>query len=191
MLLEESLRKNIKKDVKESFIAPLLIILFGIVLLRNPENFIEIAINIFGYGAVFIGILEVVLYFRTREEQRLTKRRLANGTLLITFGIVAFFEVTILKEMTTILLGGYILFQNANRLELSMVLQKYTQKLWMYLGLISLLNLILSLLLMLNPFTNIPTNIYIASMLFIVEGLFIIENIMILIGVPKNEDEKK
>ena len=49
MLLEnKAIVENIKKSCKESFIAAFLLIVFAVVLLVNPENFMSSAINVFG-----------------------------------------------------------------------------------------------------------------------------------------------
>ena len=115
-LEDKTILANVKKSVKESFIAPLLIIIFAIVLYRNPENFISVAVSIFGYGAIFIGVLDLVFYFRLNESEKLLSKHMNQGILLIAFGIIAFFENALLSEMITVLLGGYILFQNASRI---------------------------------------------------------------------------
>jgi len=99
MLLEEkSILKKFKKSIKESFIAPILIVLFAVVLMKNPENFITVAIQIFGYGAIFLGVLDIVFFFHSQEDQRIFSSRLMMGILLISYGIVAFFELDILKD---------------------------------------------------------------------------------------------
>ncbi len=192
MLIEDkTILKNIRKSVGESCIAAFLIILFGIILLKNPDNFLAVAIHIFGYGAVFVGILDLVFYFRSPREQRFFSKRLTGGILLISFGIIAFFEVNLLKEMITILLGGYLLFQNANRLELCLYLKNYTNRLWKILSIFSLLNLLLAFVLILNPFhVNIASNMYMAILLIVIEFLVIVQNVCILIGVHQDEKEK-
>ena len=43
-MLENKFVKNIKKGVWESFVASLLLIVFALVLLYNPENFLESSI---------------------------------------------------------------------------------------------------------------------------------------------------
>ena len=65
MLLEDkSVLESIKKRIWFSFVASILLIIFAVVLLINPDNFIPTAINVFGYVAIFLGILNAVFYFR-------------------------------------------------------------------------------------------------------------------------------
>lgn len=192
MFLEEkSIIKNIRKGIYETFVVSLLILLFAVVLLNNPENFISVAIGVFSYVACVLGIIDLVIYFRTNPERRIFENRLFLGVLLICFGIVAFFEVNMLKDMVTILLGGYLLFQNSKRLELSVNLKQYTNRLWIYSLLCSLLNLLLAILFIVNPFHGVfPIHKYMSILLMIIEGIYFLQNILILLGV-KEKDEKE
>ena len=190
-LEDKTILANVKKSVKESFIAPLLIIIFAIVLYRNPENFISVAVSIFGYGAIFIGVLDLVFYFRLNESEKLLSKHMNQGILLIAFGIIAFFENALLSEMITVLLGGYILFQNASRIGLAMYLKNKTKNAWIYVLVMALMNLITGLFIIINPFQNIQLNLYLASLLVIAEAFLIIQNILILIGIRSHDKEDK
>ncbi len=190
-LEDKTILANVKKSVKESFIAPLLIIIFAIVLYRNPENFISVAVSIFGYGAIFIGVLDLVFYFRLNESEKLLSKHMNQGILLIAFGIIAFFENALLSEMITVLLGGYILFQNASRIGLALYLKNKTKNAWIYVLVMALINLIIGLFVIINPFQNVQLNLYLASLLVIAEVFLIIQNILILIGIRSHDKEDK
>lgn len=190
-LEDKTILANVKKSVKESFIAPLLIIIFAIVLYRNPENFISVAVSIFGYGAIFIGVLDLVFYFRLNESEKLLSKHMNQGILLIAFGIIAFFENALLSEMITVLLGGYILFQNASRIGLGLYLKNKTKNAWIYVLVMALINLIIGLFVIINPFQNVQLNLYLASLLVIAEVFLIIQNILILIGIRSHDKEDK
>ena len=190
-LEDKTILANVKKSVKESFIAPLLIIIFAIVLYRNPENFISVAVSIFVYGSIFIGVLDLVFYFRLNESEKLLSKHMNQGILLIAFGIIAFFENALLSEMITVLLGGYILFQNASRIGLALYLKNKTKNAWIYVLVMALINLIIGLFVIINPFQNVQLNLYLASLLVIAEVFLIIQNILILIGIRSHDKEDK
>lgn len=190
MLLEEkTILKKLKKGVLESFIGVFLVILFAIVLLKNPENFINVAIHIFGYGAIFLGVLNGVLFFKIKEEEMILNKRLMQSALLISFGIVAFFKTDTINSMITLILGGYFIYQNSSRLEAAAYLKKYTKKLWIYAFICSIVNLLLALILMINPFNIEKMNQFISILLISMEIILSLQNMMILIGV-KNESQQ-
>ncbi len=189
MLLEEkTLLKNIKKNVLESFIGIFLIILFAIVLLKNPENFIYVAIEIFGYGAIFLGVLDLVFFFKIKKEERIIEKKLQQSALLLSFGIISFFRTEILHDMITILLGGYFLYQNSARLEIAFYLKNSSSKKWLFILICSLINILLALFLIINPLNDQHTNQFISILLITMESILIIQNIMILVG---GKDDKK
>lgn len=187
---EKILIKNVKKSVKESFLVVFFLILFALILFKNPENFINSAITIFGYCAVVLGVLAVLFSIRSSKEQRIYRHNLKNGSLLISLGIISFFMNDLLKEMVTLLLGVFLLFQNSNRLEVSMLLETNSKKLCISSLILSVLNLVLALILILNPFSfSIPTNQYLSILIIITQILFVIQNFVILFGVSSHEKE--
>ena len=189
MLLEpKEMIQNMKKNTKMSFIASFLILLFAVILLKNPENFLNVAINVFGYGAIFIGVLLIVFYFRLKEDQRYLNQRLLNGILCIAFGAVAFFVSDLLKDMTTFLLGGYFIYQNASRIQLITSFKKYFSNTWLYLCIISLINIIISFFLMV-PF--IISNLYISILIIAVQILYVIQSILFLIFLKEENASSK
>lgn len=189
MILEDkSLIENIKKNAKESLIASLLLIIFAVVLLINPENFISITINAFGYIAIFFGVLYLVFYFKQPKEKQIYSKNFETGLLLIVFGIISFIETNIIKEMLTILIGGYLIFRNVNKAGTSMILKNYTNKMWIIMLAFSLINIVLGFLIVINPFINMITiNVLIATLIIISEVLMTIENIMIIFGLKKKD----
>lgn len=192
MLLEDkSVLESIKKKIWFSFVASILLIIFAIVLLINPDNFIPTAINVFGYVAIFLGILNLVFYLRLPKENRIYSKNLSTSILLILFGIIAFIETSILQEMITIILGGYLIFRNAFRIELAFMLQDKVKGIWLSCLIISAINLILGFLIVINPFTTISINWYLGIMVMISEGLLILENILLLIGFRKYKNHEE
>lgn len=192
MLLEDkSVLESIKKKIWFSFVASILLIIFAIVLLINPDNFIPTAINVFGYVAIFLGILNLVFYLRLPKENRIYSKNLSTSILLILFGIIAFIETSILQEMITIILGGYLIFRNAFRIELAFMLQDKAKGIWLSCLIISAINLILGFLIVINPFTTISINWYLGIMVMISEGLLILENVLLLIGFRKYKNHEE
>ena len=188
-LEDKSVVESLKKRMYSSFIVSILLIIFAIVLLINPDNFIPTAINVFGYVAVFMGILNFVFYFRIPKENRIYSKNLSTGILFILFGIVAFIETEILQEMITILIGGYLVFRNAFRTEIAFMLEEKAKRIWIATTVLSVMNLLLGFLIMINPFTNVSINLYLGVMVIVSEILFMFENVLLLIGLRKKNKE--
>jgi len=185
MLLEDKqVCKSIRKSVWESFLISFFLLLFGVVLLSNPENFISVAIHIFAYVAVLVGVLDFFFYFKLPKESRFFDQKFFHGVLFLAFGIVSFLEVELLSSIITVVLGGYLIFQSASRLDLSLKCEAYTKKLWIFLCVFSVCNLILAILLIWNEALSMPI------LLIVSQILFFLQNICILVGVKHHEKEE-
>ena len=174
-MLENEFVKNIKKGVWESFVASLLLIVFALVLLYNPENFLESSITTFGYIGFFLGVINIMIHFKTNKDSLVYKNNFQTGLILICASIIAFFKTSVIKEFIAFILGGYLIYRGSLRASLSMNFQEHNKKM-------SFVILILALLMILNPFTSlIKINELIAILIIINEVLYMLENIIILI----------
>ncbi len=190
MLLEDqTFLQTIRKNIKESFLIPALFLLFAIILLINPEHFLKMAVTIFGYGSIFLGILNLVFYFRTDEKMRLFNRQMFQSVILLSFGVISFFQSNLIEDMIYFLLGSYYLFQGANRIELSVNLKSYTEKFWIFSLVLSFLELILAILLMINPFPE--KNMTLSILLCVVSVFFLFQNVVLLLGLREKKETSK
>ena len=188
MLLEDkTFLKSMKKSIKESFLLPALFLLFACILIINQEHFLSMAVSIFGYGAIFLGILNLFFYFRTDEKLRIFNRQIFQSVILVSFGIITFFQSSLIENMIYFFLGTYYLFQSANRIELSVNLKSFTEKFWFISLLISFVQTIISLLLIVNPFSHIKNLLPI--LLSVVSMIFLIQNIVLLIGLREKKEK--
>lgn len=188
LLENKAIIENIKKSCKESFIAAFLLIVFAIVLLINPENFMSSAINVFGYIGVFFGVINLVIYFRIPKEKRLYSTNFRNGLLLFLSGIIAFFKTEILTDMITIIIGGYLIFRNIDRSNMAMMLQNDTKKLWIFILVTSIINILIGLFIAINPFDNWGSlKTLLAILIMVSEGIIVIQNLVVLLGVHPKE----
>ena len=188
LLENKAIIENIKKSCKESFIAAFLLIVFAIVLLINPENFMSSAINVFGYIGVFFGVINLVIYFRIPKEKRLYSTNFGNGLLLFLSGIIAFFKTEILTDMITIIIGGYLIFRNIDRSNMAMMLQNDTKKLWIFILVTSIINILIGLFIAINPFDNwVSLKTLLAILIMVSEGIIVIQNLVVLLGVHPKE----
>ena len=170
--------EKIKKSVKESFVTIILLLAFAVVLFVNPENFVNIAINVFGYISIFWGVILVFYYLRKKDDET---NFLSRGIILISFGIIGIVKTNLLANVFTIIIGGYLIILNANRFNIAINLKKLQNKSWTYILEFSILNILLSFLL------KMSSNIYLALIIIIEQILYLIENIMILISKEKQD----
>ena len=146
------------------------------------------AINVFGYIGVFFGVINLVIYFRIHKEKRLYSTNFRNGLLLFLSGIIAFFKTEILTDMITIIIGGYLIFRNIDRSNMAMMLQNDTKKLWIFILVTSIINILIGLFIAINPFDNwVSLKTLLAILIMVSEGIIVIQNLVVLLGVHPKE----
>ena len=173
-----------------NLIAPLLLIVFALVLFQNPDNFISVAVSIFGYGAIFVGVINSLLYFRLKGEEKVYSKKLTNALIMISFGITSFFQNALFSQIICVLLGAYIIYQNAIQLTISLIIKDYQSKVWPYLFVMALVDIILGIVIVINPFPSSELNLYLASLIIISEFLVFMQNILVLFGVKNDQKDK-
>ena len=186
-LSDKEVLKSIKKGATMNLIAPLLLIVFALVLFQNPDNFISVAVSIFGYGAIFLGVINSLLYFRLKGEEKVYSKKLTNALIMISFGITSFFQNALFSQIICVLLWAYIIYQNASQLTISLIIKDYQNKIWPYLLVMALINIILGIVIVINPFPSNELNLYLASLIVISEFLCFIQNILVLFGVKNDQ----
>ena len=106
---------------------------------------------------------------------------------MISFGITSFFQNALFSQIICVLLGAYIIYQNASQLTISLIIKDYQNKIWPYLLVMALINIILGIVIVINPFPSNELNLYLASLIVISEFLCFIQNILVLFGVKNDQ----
>jgi len=176
---------TIQKKCKESFIISLLLAIFAIILLINPDNFMNVLIQVVGYACLLFGTLSIISYFRLDKTKQLLSNNLLNGLLLCVFGCTTFIQTIMVKDLLTILLGGYLVFKNASRVQMIMQLNDGKNMVYISFLILSLLNVFIGFLVIVNPFEFMKVHVFLAVSLLIAEGLVVIQNLLLLLFAKK------
>ena len=180
----------IKKRYKESFIGCLLLGILAVVLLLNPDNFMVSMIQVFGYISIFLGVLSIVYYFRLGKTEQMLSRNLQNGIVLCVFGCITFMQTIMIKDMLTFLLGGYLVFQGASRVQMSLYLRENLNKLYVWLLSLSLLYVLIGFLVIVNPFERmIKMPLFLAISLLISQIIVVMQNLIVLFSLKEKKGE--
>ena len=189
MLLEEkSMFENVKKVCKESFISALLLAILAIVLIMNSATFMSTAIDVVAYIAVFMGVMNLVLFYRMTKESRQLSKNFQNGLLLIMFGIIFFVETDIINKMLSFVIGSYFIFESTNKANLAINLEPYKTPVWLYFFVISLTQILVGFLIVIHPFDNIAIHLFIGISILIYEALTIMGNLLIIFGLREKKE---
>lgn len=181
---------SIRKRYMESFIVCLLLGILAIVLLLNPDSFMVSMIQVVGYIAIILGVLSIVSYFRLGKTEQMLSRSLQNGIVMCVFGCVCFMQTLMIKDMLTFLLGSYLVYQNASRVQMAINIKDDLNKSYLWLLGLSLINVFWGFLVIVNrtgKYVSIP--MFLAISILVTQVLVVIQNILVLFVLKKEKGE--
>lgn len=191
MLTVDEKKNNYKKKVWTSFLTSGLFIIFALVLFYKEENIISTSILVVGFIGLIFGILNILKYFKENKENRIYSDHLLQGILMLLFGGVALLKSEELASMLAILIGAYLIYHNAVRLQICMNLDSLsTGHYWKYLAGISMGCIFTGIVILLNPFAEtIALSHVIAVCVIISSFVNILQNVAMLVGMRKFDEK--
>lgn len=182
--------ETIRKKTFFSFVISFLLIVFAFILLFREEDFISTFVLILGFFFLIFSCFSFVKYFHMEKGLKAYSNSLFEGILFFVFGIIAILKSETLAGMLTYLLGAYLIYKNASRLQFGMHLKYSTGKtFWNFMSIISILGILFGTFIVLNPLDGkVSITTVIAICILISEIIYIFQSIAILIGMKKSHE---
>lgn len=130
------LEKFLKQTSWTNVVMSLIFIVLGALLIANPEAIMSVISIILGAIFIIMGILRVGEYFASNKED---KYLLTIACVAILIGIIIMFCSNIILSIFRVIIGIWIIFSGALKLQTVFVWKDYKSRLW-------LLSLIFSIL---------------------------------------------
>ena len=130
-------------------------IVFGVLLLINPEAFTSAVIIICGAAVMAAGLYATVRYFKEDAKEASEGQLLMIGLLLLLFGAFCIFRSAWFIEtlpILTVIYGVVILALGFCKAQMSIDLFRLKKKFWFLFSLDAILTIASSLVVFLNPF---------------------------------------
>lgn len=130
------------------------LILFGIILLLFPEISVTVIGVLFGVIVLVFGGLHIYTSFK-RNEISFFQFYFIYGIVGILLGILTFLNPFLFTQVMTIFIGIWLLYMAFIKGEFSLRLKKIQEKSWIILLVSSILEVFMSILIFINPFSNL------------------------------------
>ncbi len=174
--------ENIKNEAKKSIVIAILLLIFAVILMTNKENFIPIAIEIIGYIFIIWGILSCFLYLKKDGEAQKITNYLKTGIILFLFGTIAILKNALLENMVTLLLSGFIFYQNSSRVQISLNMKAKNKNTWLWIFLFAIMSIAFGYLMLYPPILkNMPVNTYLGLLIILSQLFNLIESLILLL----------
>lgn len=192
MITLEERTKKMKKQIWESFFSSILLIVFALILLFKSEDIVSNIILGLGLLSIFLAGIHFIQYLRMEKEFRVYSNDILESVVLLLLGIIALCKNTVLADMVTYVLGAYLIYKNAYRIQICFHLSEIQKEVtWKYFSLVSVFGVIMGAFIILNPLEGkLAISSVIAYSIFISEILNILQNVALLIGLGKKNETK-
>lgn len=168
------LEKILKKSGWADLLIALLFVLFGIMLIVNPEAITAMISIILGGICIIIGILK---FFNYISRGKTEKYLLAISIAIIITGIIIMFCGDIIFSVFRILIAIWIIYSGIMNLQTSIIWKEYKSRLWLLTLIMSIMMLLAGIYILVNQ----GAMMQILGGIIIAYGIFdIIENIIFI-----------
>lgn len=168
------LEKILKKSGWADLLIALLFVLFGIMLIVNPEVITAMISIILGGICIIIGILKFFSYISRGKTE---KYLLAISIAIITTGIIIMFCGDVIFSVFRILIAIWIIYSGIMNLQTSIIWKEYKSRLWLLTLIMSIMMLLVGIYILVNQ----GAMMQILGGIIIAYGIFdIIENIIFI-----------
>ena len=175
------IKKYIKKCEMYSMIISILMIVLSLFLIFKPIKSIETFVLLFSVIMLVNGVIGVVTYFTIENDERLFSFDLLSGITNIIAGVLVFIYRSSLVEVFPIMLGIYVIVSSLLKMQISINLSTVPESNWV-------LNMVIGILLITNPFESIITITTLCGIFLLVsEVISLVEEIYVLIKINKFE----
>ena len=141
------LEKFLKKSGWTDIVLSLIFIIFGIILIANPEVVASSISIILGMIFIVLGIMKIANYFYT---SKMDNYLLAVGIISIIIGIVIMFCADIILSFFRILIAIWIIYSGIMNLQTTISWKDYKSKLWIFSIILSILTLLAGIYILVN-----------------------------------------
>lgn len=148
------LEKFLKKSGWTDIVLSLIFIIFGIILIANPEVVASSISIILGMIFIVLGIMKIANYFYT---SKMDNYLLAVGIISIIIGIVIMFCADIILSFFRILIAIWIIYSGIMNLQTAIVWKDYKSRLWLFSIVLAILIICAGIYILVNAGTILQT----------------------------------
>lgn len=165
-----------------SIILSMILAILALFLIFRPEASITIVMRIIAIILLITGIVHVISYFSSSKEFKSISIELIEGIISIILGIIILVNPIAITSLLPIIIGCWILIQSIFRMQIAFNLKAADSSNWKVVLLLSILNLILGIVILFNPFASLVAITTICGiMLLVTEIINIVESISIML----------
>lgn len=148
---KESGKEMYKKFRDNTEVSALLAIFVGLVFVIFPKITSHIVGYVIGTVVIIAGLILIAKYIKKDVRDDYYSHELVNGISLIIIGILVYIKVEVLTSFFQPVLGLIVLYSGVMKLQTAIDLARMKYNTWKLVMILSGINILLAVLLLLNP----------------------------------------
>ena len=151
--------KVLKRVKINAIVIAVLLCGFGTIFLLEPTKTSEAVCFLL---AAFLGILAIsyfVRFFRALKDTDYVGNEMSIGIAILIVAIFLFLQAKQFRNVVPIILGFLVVFDSTSKLQNSYYLKRADSNKWSSILILSLVNLLVGILLLWNPFFPLPQSL--------------------------------
>ncbi len=122
--------RNLKKAEWINLVVSVLFIIIGIILVKDPEQVLQIVSYVAGIAFLVLGIIKIVKYLKDKSNSNEIYGDIVFGMIAIIMGLIIMFCTSAIEAIFRIIIGVWIVFTGITRFELVKRLKDANSKEW-------------------------------------------------------------
>lgn len=164
------MKDKILKLFKSQAILSSFYIILGLCLVIMPVTMVNIICKIvFGIVLMVTGIYHILIYVNKKKNSTLLD--LCSGVLVLVLGGFLFFNPQVVVKLLPVLMGVFVIVDSIWVLQGCIQFKKNERVEWKIFTFISLIFILLSLVLIVNPFNKVNITIIFAGIVLLCNGI--------------------
>lgn len=129
-------------------------ILLGLAAFFVPETMLEVMGYVIGGALVLAGIVYIVAYLLRDAMANVLRNDFVFGLAAIAIGVVVFTKVKLIVSILPIILGIMVIISGCLKLQNAIDMKRINAPRWFIFLILSVINLVLGAVLVINPFAT-------------------------------------
>lgn len=174
----------VKNYEKKSIVTSILMMILAILLIFNPAGVTNIVLNVFGAVILIAGTINILSYIFQDKDTKQISYDLFNGIVMIILGCTIIVFKGFIISIIPIIVAIWIIYSGIIKYQMSKSLNVVENKQAKILTISAIIQVVLGVLILLNPFGTALAVISIVGMILfvtelqdLIEGLYVIKNI--------------
>ncbi len=162
--------KKIVKFLNSEIFSSMIFIVMGLCLLIFPIQTVNIVCKLL-LSVLLIGTGAYHLYNYISEKRKRYIMDLFTGVIVLVMGFFLFMNSQIVVMLLPVLLGSLVLVDSVWILRGALKVKNTGQEIWKAFVIIAAVDIVLGIILMINPFKAVRTTILFAGIVFVINGI--------------------